>query len=165
MEFSCIRMRNCAGDALDFSFQVWVGRSVLLVQEKFNLKFQTALKVLMVLMYLYMVFTFRQWPYWKDFEGLESWWEVCIWENIKLMTTVAKALQVCFLLPFELCVHNSLHNWSFTRPNSVYIYLLIHGVCSQCAYLQCIELCWVMSAVISLDCGFTLFDMKVILCF
>ena len=35
---------------------------------------------------------------------------------IKLMTTVAKALQVCFLLPFELCVHNLLHNWSFTRP-------------------------------------------------
>ena len=60
---------------------------------------------------------------------------------IKLMTIVAKALQVCFLLPFELCVHNLLHNWSFTRPNSVYIYLLSHSVCSQCAYLQCIELC------------------------
>ena len=66
MEFSCIRMRNWVGDALHFSFQVWVGGSVLLVQEKFNLKFQTALKVLMVLIYLYMVFTFREDPDCKD---------------------------------------------------------------------------------------------------
>ena len=67
MEFSCIGMRNWVGDALDFSFEVWVGGSVLLVQEKFHLKFQTALKVLTVLIYLYMVFTFRELPYCKEF--------------------------------------------------------------------------------------------------
>ena len=78
------------------------------------------------------------------------------------LTTVAKALHLCFLLPFELCVNNFLHNWSFTKPNSVYIYICWVSVCSQCAYLQCIELCWVQSnhwIVVSH------FDMKVILCF
>ena len=68
MEFSGIRMRNWVGEALaDFSFHVWVRGLVLLVREKLNLKFQTALKVLMVLIYLYMVFTFRRWPYCKHF--------------------------------------------------------------------------------------------------
>ena len=35
------------------------------------------------------------------------------------MTTDAKVLQIFFHLPFELCVHNLLRNWSFTKPNSV----------------------------------------------
>ena len=35
------------------------------------------------------------------------------------MTTDAKVPKVFFHLPFELCVHNLLHNWSFIKPNSV----------------------------------------------
>ena len=38
---------------------------------------------------------------------------------IYLMRSIAKALRVFFLFPFELCVHNLLHNWLFTKPNSV----------------------------------------------
>ena len=56
MEFSCTIMRNWVGEVLaDFSFHVWVGGQFYLGD---HLKFQTALKVLMVLIYLYMVFTF-----------------------------------------------------------------------------------------------------------
>ena len=69
----------------------------------------------MVLMYLYMVFTF---------EGgqialisktktycQEAGKKFAFGKIIELMTTVAKALQVCFLLPFWIFIHILLHKW------------------------------------------------------
>ena len=134
MELSCIRMRNWVGEGLaDFSFHVWVGGSVLQgtmklcdpqspsSASKIKIKISGSTEgvdcsnISIYGFYLLKVPILRR--FWRLRLTQKDGKKFASGKIINLMTTDAQALQV--FLPFALCVHNLLHNWLFTKPNSV----------------------------------------------
>ena len=140
-------MRNWVGDALDFSFQVWVGGSVFTCKKKLKISDSTegvdGSNIFLYGFYLQTVAIVQR------FLSLikEAGEKFAFGKIIKLMTTVAEALQVCFLLPFELCVHNYFII-GHLQDQIQFIYIFVE---SQCLQPMCISTMY--RVVLSHECS------------